>query len=638
MEFEASQPSPRSESLFTRLKSKLRGSGDVNANRVHRRLALKKKLTDKLPKIILFLFAVGYLWMLLIPLPQLGRTAFIDENALQPSQVNTYWDWTDVHIADQYLGQLEQIRDGNYSSKERAEWINMEFLKLGLSSSTQSYSFVSPVVNVTGTNSYAILSSPRHSGTEAMVISASWLSRMDEGNGTINIRGVAFVLALARFLKRYSYWAKDIVFVVSDGYLDGMQAWLRAYHGVQQKGLNYEQLEYSSGVIWTALNIDYPGHSFSNIGIFYEGINGRLPNQDLINSLERIARYTAGVPVTLYDHIDPRENALANIDWDWVPQLLYSNPTIKAYLIRARNIVRQFNYQATGLGSGVHGLFHQYRIDAITIFGVPAQGPHGFHAIGKTVESTLRTMNNMLERLHASFFFYIMAERGWFLKIGHYLPSAIMISVAMMFQGLSKWVDAGWIRNTAPEKGMSTMLWTRRARPVLPVLAIMTFTHILGVALFTLISSPWFVAYTPSTRYTLFSVFAILPVLFSSWAFTLTAPQQAPLSLTLKALNLCFASTVISIIAVLNFSLSASLAIVLGIPLSVSLPDCPTLIRFLQYLTYILLSMGWLLYTTDSVQWAIWNWQVLGVWFAPFVCIVYVPLVLQAAISRFIDF
>jgi len=28
----------------------------------------------------------------------------------------------------------------------------------------------------------------------------------------------------------YSLWAKDIIFVISDGYLDGMHAWLSAYH------------------------------------------------------------------------------------------------------------------------------------------------------------------------------------------------------------------------------------------------------------------------------------------------------------------------------------------------------------------------------------------------------------------------
>lgn len=66
----------------------------------------------------------------------------------------------------------------------------------------------------------------------------------------INIRGVSTILALANFLKRtklkicliamadrflgYSLWAKDIIFVISDGYLDGMHAWLSAYHGTTQ--------------------------------------------------------------------------------------------------------------------------------------------------------------------------------------------------------------------------------------------------------------------------------------------------------------------------------------------------------------------------------------------------------------------
>lgn len=34
-----------------------------------------------------------------------------------------------------------------------------------------------------------------------MVISASWLSRTGEGDGTLNLRGVATVLSLAGFLK-----------------------------------------------------------------------------------------------------------------------------------------------------------------------------------------------------------------------------------------------------------------------------------------------------------------------------------------------------------------------------------------------------------------------------------------------------
>lgn len=54
---------------------------------------------------------------------------------------------------------------------------------------------------MSGSNAYGMLSSPRSSGAEAIVISASWISRIDEGAGTLNLRGVATVLALASYLK-----------------------------------------------------------------------------------------------------------------------------------------------------------------------------------------------------------------------------------------------------------------------------------------------------------------------------------------------------------------------------------------------------------------------------------------------------
>lgn len=73
--------------------------------------------------------------MVVIPLPGLGRDTYIDENALQPSQVrrcepwsvlfnilcpqvNTYWNWDNVHTADLYLARLEEIRDANFTSKQ----------------------------------------------------------------------------------------------------------------------------------------------------------------------------------------------------------------------------------------------------------------------------------------------------------------------------------------------------------------------------------------------------------------------------------------------------------------------------------------------------------------------------------------
>lgn len=117
------------------------------------------------------------------------------------------------------------------------------------------------------------------------------------------------------------------------------------------------------------------------------------------------------------------------------------------------------------------------------------------------------------------------------MKIGSYLPSVVLISIAMMFGGLRAWVDAAWIRDTAEDMdkqrntdgwkdmdGQETtngekteafpfipveVDWSRRRRPVMKVLAIMASTHALGVLLFSIITTPWFaenaqVGYVPS--------------------------------------------------------------------------------------------------------------------------------------------
>ncbi|KAJ6502346.1 Gaa1-like protein [Mycena sanguinolenta] len=614
-----------------RIRALLRPAGDRNLNRLHRRQVLVSAFTRHIQRLLrsrITLFCLGYLWMLALPSPRLGRGIYIDENALSPGQVNTHWTWGDVANADRYLEQLESLRDSNATSEQHANAIMTEFMKLGIPASTQNYVFASSTGKLEGTNAYAVLSSPRTSGTEAMVIGASRISRVGEEDGTLNLRGVATVLALANFLKRYSLWAKDIVFVISDNYVDGMQAWLNAYHGETQSNLQADELELASGVIWTALNIDYPGHSFSHLGIFHEGINGRLPNQDLLNSFHHISRWTGSVPVLMYDHLDSPQSHVPS----WIPSSFHQE--IRQYNYRSKNVFRHIGYQARGRGSGVHGLFHQFRIDAFTMFGVPANGPHGFHAIGRIVESTLRTTNNLLERLHASFFFYILTTPERFLKIGSFLPSAVLIGVAMMFGGLKLWSDSAWIPETTVrlEKGDNGegSKWIQCSRPVIPVLGMMLSTHILGGILYSVVATSWFSNNQTVASALLFSAVATLPLC------ALLVPSQdaktvAPVSQLLKALNLCFASTVISIITVVNFSLAMSLAILLGIPLSISSPSQSLPLRLVKFASYIALGLGWI-FAGEELRKALWDWEILRVWFAPFVCVVYTPLVLQAGL------
>lgn len=101
--------------------------------------------------------------------------------------------------------------------------------------------------------------------------------------------------------------------------------------------------------------------------IFKEGINGRLPNQDLLNSFQRIAR--RDVPVVLYDHLDTREHSTLPSLPSWLPNSLRNDAT-QAYAYQAKNVVRHLGYQTLGRPSGVHGLFHQLVIWSTFIFQV----------------------------------------------------------------------------------------------------------------------------------------------------------------------------------------------------------------------------------------------------------------------------
>jgi GPI-anchor transamidase subunit GAA1 len=71
-----------------------------------------------------------------------------------------------------------------------------------------------------------------------------------------------------------------------------------------------------------------------------------------------------GVPVILYDHLDPRNipERRHELDWlpEWIPRTLRDQPEVRAYAYNARNVWRHVKYQASGRGSGVHGLFHQF--------------------------------------------------------------------------------------------------------------------------------------------------------------------------------------------------------------------------------------------------------------------------------------
>lgn len=200
----------------------------------------------------------------------------------------------------------------------------------------------------------------------------------------------------------------------------GAQAWVDAYHDMQPASV--QPLPLKSGALQGALVVEYPfDHRFESLHIVYDGVNGQLPNLDLFNTAVSIAGGQMGIGASLqemWDHDD-------------------------SYQMRLQTILRGMLKQGFGYATGAHSSFMPYHIDAITL-QTKGEGWQDEMALGRTVESLCRSLNNLLEHLHQSFFFYLLMQANRFVSIGTYLPSAMLIAVNFTIMAIALWMRTGY--------------------------------------------------------------------------------------------------------------------------------------------------------------------------------------------------
>ena len=245
--------------------------------------------------------------------------------------------------------------------------------------------------------------------------------------GEINHSGVALVLTLARYFKRWSLWSKDIIFLVAGDSAAGPQAWVDAYHNAHSPS-SVEPLSIKSGALQGAVAVDYPagpwGQRFDKLHIVYDGVNGQLPNLDLFNTAVSVASGQMGIGCTL--------------------QRMWKHDD--TYRERLQTMLRGMISQGLGHASGPHSSFMPYHVDAVTLQTV-GDGWHDEMSLGRTVESLFRSLNNLLEHLHQSFFFYLLMQANRFVSIGTYLPSAMVIAVNFTITAIALWVQSGRVHS-----------------------------------------------------------------------------------------------------------------------------------------------------------------------------------------------
>uniref|UniRef100_A0A093V2G4 GPI transamidase component GAA1 n=1 Tax=Talaromyces marneffei PM1 TaxID=1077442 RepID=A0A093V2G4_TALMA len=597
-------------------------------------------LTRLPPWISLLCILVGVASLLVLPLDEYSRRTYVSENALLPGQVHTYFAGSEQNIFRGYKRQLESVippavQEGEGENEEQwkvvSDTVQGIFRAAGLKVATQNYEYHSAGNVHKGQNVYSIIHAPRGDATEAIVLVAAWRTI----DGELNLNGVALALTLARYFKRWSLWSKDIIFLITPDSKAGSQAWVDAYHDMHSASA--QPLPLKSGALQGALVIEYPfDHRFESLHIVYDGVNGQLPNLDLFNTAVSIAGGQMGIGTSLQEM------------WE------HNN----SYEKRLETMLRGMAKQGLGLAAGAHSSFIPYHIDAITL-QTKGNGWQDEMALGRTVEGLFRSLNNLLEHLHQSFFFYLLMHTNRFVSIGTYLPSAMLVAASFTIMAVALWLRTGYedklsaatkqpSKDSKGEatKGADTGLNGVSERKLTVPLTVVTVLHFLGIVplyILTNISSQFFLPVT----YAILLLTITLPFLISLALNKLFTPQPQTFYL-LKSFSLLLLGLFLSALATLNFSLSFIIGLLCA-PLSF-VPTPTTTTKSAQRLVFsslllILLNvlsppavlLAACAYTgipvREVLSQAAFGWDVWGVWTPVVVWCVWWPAWMMGAVS-----
>lgn len=192
-------------------------------------------------------------------------------------------------------------------------------------------------------------------------------------------------------------------------------------------------------------------------------------------------------------------------------------------------------------------------------------------ALLKIVEGISRSLNNLLERFHQSFFFYVIISSERFISIGDYMPSIALMAGSLLIKSFLLWL----LSNTKPdeegddkkEEDEKILIVKKSVRniDVLNVGAVFLSAHLLGVlALFIttnkLVHDYFFSLNIPTQS----GIFYLISFIF---ALSLLAPKFLRLSHSngqfLNIIVLLELGTMLLSVSLLNFSLGFFLCVII---------------------------------------------------------------------------
>ncbi|XP_030872883.1 glycosylphosphatidylinositol anchor attachment 1 protein isoform X2 [Leptonychotes weddellii] len=492
-----------------------------------RRRALARLVLRLNAPLCVLSYVAGIAWFLALAFPPLTQRTYMSENAMGSTMVEEQFAGGDR--ARSFARDFAAHR--RKSGALPVAWLERTMRSVGLEVYTQSFSRKLPFPDetherymVSGTNVYGILRAPRAASTESLVLTVPC------GPDSTNSQAVGLLLALAAHFRGQIYWAKDIIFLVTEQDLLGTEAWLEAYHDVNITGMQSSPLQGRAGAIQAAVALELSSDVVTSLDVAVEGLNGQLPNLDLLNLFQTFCQ-KGGLLCTLQGK------------------------------------------QASGRPHGPHGLFLRYRVEALTIRGINSfrQYKYDLVAVGKALEGVFRKLNHLLERLHQSFFFYLLPALSRFVSIGLYMPAVGFLLLVLVLKALELWMqlhEAG----VGPEEpggasGPSPPLLPTQTVGLASLVAPLLISQATGLALYIL---PVLGQHVAAQHFPVAEAEAVVLTLLAIYAAGLALPHstqrvvstQAPDRgwMALKLVALIYLVLQLACIALTNFSLGFLLA------------------------------------------------------------------------------
>jgi len=291
------------------------------------------------------LFFIGLLGFLYLSSPIVSRRTYLSENALSPGLVSS-----DLFISIEYTRYITTQLQKGFENNNIADIIQSILIENGIEAYKQNIG--KNLTDKQEENIYGIVRASRLASTESIILVAPLHVRTQTNSQELktNLFGITHTLAIGLALHRKPYMAKDIILLFPAGQENGTRIWLDAYFNNNPNSL---PLDAHAGSIQAGLALEFPYEKFYSIDLRHNGINGQLPNLDLINTIVQLCDKNS-IATTLY-----------NIYVD-----LSTNEAYIDYIIKStRTLLLNVLTLATGISDGVHGQFLHYRIEMITLFG-----------------------------------------------------------------------------------------------------------------------------------------------------------------------------------------------------------------------------------------------------------------------------